>query len=314
MNAYHLIVTNCTARKRCGQNSLRLNSELVGADLTETARQWRTALLAHEPKLPAHEMYMGRSMAEARFVAATLNSPLYVASAGLGLVAGTDVVVPYDLTASGPRGGLQEALSRFGAASKQWWELLCDGKGLSHLISQHPEAILLAALPANYVEMMADDLGQIPLETLQRLRLFTSQRGLRALPPSLSCIGIPYDDRLESIPNYAGTRADFPQRAMRHFTECLKAHDLPQEDARIAVKNALALYKSPRTVERKRADDASIKRLIRQQWSSTGGRGNTLLRYLRDDALIACEQGRFAQLWHEVRNELANPSHAVALK
>lgn len=309
-NTYHLIVTNCTARKRCGQNSLRLNNELVSTDLAGTARQWCSALLAHEPKMPANEMYMGRSMVEAKFVASALNSPLYVASAGLGLVAGSDAVVSYDLTASGPRGGLQEALLLFGATTKQWWDLLCNGKGLACLLAQKPEAIMLLALPANYVEMVAHDLDQITPEAAQRLRLFTSPPGISALPPRLTSIAMPYNDRLESIPNCAGTRADFPQRAMRHFVETLKAHNLSQDSARDAVEDALAPYKPPRPVERKRADDESIKKLIRQQWISAGGRGNTLLRYLRDEALISCEQGRFAQLWHEVRNELTHRTQA----
>lgn len=289
-----------------------MSSDFVGDDLATTAKQWRTALSVHTPKLTASEMYMGRSMVDAKFVAEALHSPLYVASAGLGLVAGNEEVSPYDLTASGARGGLQEVLLRLEATSAQWWNLLCGGRGLACLLARHPEAILLAALPANYVEMVAPDLSQLPPEAVQRLRLFTSQLGAGALPTTLADIAMPYDDRLESVPNYAGTRADFPQRAMRHYVVSLGGHHLPLRKARDAVQDALKSYEPPRPVNRQRADDEAIKRLLRKQWRETGGRGTTLLRYLRDEALISCEQGRFSKLWREVRSELAYAAPAGA--
>jgi len=306
VNTYHLIVTNCTARKRGGQASLRWGSEFVGKDLATTVRQWRMALAGHEPKLLAREMYMGRSMVDAKYVADTLNSPLHIVSAGMGLIAGTDEVAPYDLTPSGSRGGLQETLSHFEVSSTQWWDLLCGGKGLTSLLARHPESVLLVALPANYVEMLAHDLSQLPQDAVRRARFFTSQPGADALPDGLASMVMPYDNRLESVPNYAGTRSDFPQRAMRHFVEFLGAHKLPQDEARAAVNEALAPYQPPCLIERQRADDATIKELIRKQWRATGGRGNALLRYLRDDARISCEQGRFAQLWREVSNDLTH--------
>lgn len=259
--------------------------------------------------MPAREMYLGRSIADAKWVAEALKAPLHVVSAGLGLINGADEAAPYDLTASGPRGGLQGALGLHGATTAEWWEFLCDGQGLFELLSQHPEAIVLAALPASYVEMVSRDLKKCSPAQLDRIRLFTSQAGRSILPSGLVGIAMPYDDRLESIPNYAGTRADFPQRAMRHFVECINAHSLPATGALDAVKSALAHHKKPKVIDRVRADDAAIKTLIRRNWKATGGRSSTLLRYLRDDARIACEQGRFAQLWREIRAEKAIASN-----
>ena len=248
-------------------------------------------------------MYLGRSITEAKRVAETLNAPLHIVSAGLGLITSDDEVAPYDLSASGPRRGLQGALSVCGATTAEWWELLCNGRGLFELLFRQPGAIVLAALPANYVEMVSRDLKKCGQAQLNRIRLFTSEAGRSVLPYDLHGIAMPYDDRLESIPNYSGTRADFPQRAMRHFVECINAHSLTAPKAYDAVKNALAHHRKPRIIDRVRADDSEIKSLIRRQWKATGGRSSVLLRYLRDDAQIACEQGRFAQLWREIRDE-----------
>ena len=304
LSTYYLIVTNCTARKRRAQDSLRLGCEMVEQTLEGTARRWRSALAAHGARLRAHDLYIGRSMSDAKQVATTLDGRLYVASAGLGLVSTDEHVAPYDLTASGSQGGLQEVLERFETTSRQWWNLMCHGRGLTHLLAQHPEAVLLAALPANYVEMVAGDLCDSPAIALQRVKLFTSQVGATELPSELAGMVMPYDDRLESIAGYAGTRADFPQRAMRHFVEQLGACGLDQAQARIAVQEALSLHQLRCSVERKRADDDTIRALIREQWRATGGRGSVLLRYLRDESRTACEQGRFARLWREVRAEM----------
>jgi hypothetical protein len=254
-------------------------------------------------------MYLGRSIAEAKWVAEALHAPLHIVSAGLGLINSDEKAAPYDLTASGPRGSLQSALSVYGATTSEWWELLCDGRGLFELLSLHTSAIMLAALPANYVGMVSRDLQKCSQAQLNRVRLFTSQAGRTVLPQGLHDIAMPYDDRLESIPNYAGTRADFPQRAMRHFVECINAHSLTAAKARDAVKNALAYRRKPRVIARVRATDSEIKSLIRRHWKATDGRGSVLLRYLRDDARIACEQGRFAQLWREIRDEKLKTSN-----
>lgn len=276
---------------------------MVGPTLEGTIRNWRSALDAHRPRLLARDLYMGRAMAEAKQVAAFLDAPLYLASAGLGLVSAADQVVPYDVTASGPQGGLREVLQRFGVSSAQWWNLMCRGRGIAHLLAQHPRALLLAALPANYVEMVISDLRDSPTSALKRVRLFTSQAGASSLPGEWVGMVMPYDERLESIAGYAGTRADFPQRAMRHFVERLGGRGLDQAQGHAAVREALSSHQPRRSVERRRVDDDAIRALIRQQWQATGGRGSVLLRYARDDALIACEQGRFAQLWREVRAE-----------
>ncbi len=228
--------------------------------LESTARRWQAALAAHGPRLRAQEMYMGRSMADAKQVATTLDARLYVASAGLGLIGADDHVVPYDLTASGPQGGLQKVLRHFEATSGQWWRLLCGGRGLAHLLAQHPRAVLLAALPATYVEMVARDLGESPASDLHRVRLFTSEAGASEVPEELAGMVMPYDERLESISGCAGTRADFPQRAMRHFVERLGAAGLEQAQARAAVQEALCSHQPRRTVDRQRADDDAIRR------------------------------------------------------
>jgi len=151
--------------------------------------------------------------------------------------------------------------------------------------------------------MVAADLAQCAAQDLERVRLFTSPAGQAALPEVVAASAMPYDERLESLPTYAGTRADFPQRALRHFVEQLDGHHLSMPAARRAVDEVLSTCARRLVARRVRTDDEGIRILIRTHWAKCEGQSSRLLRSLRVEAQVACEQGRFAQLWREVRDE-----------
>lgn len=152
--------------------------------------------------------------------------------------------------------------------------------------------------------MLALDLAKVRPDEAGQLRIFTSPAGASEVPASLRSAVMPYDDRLESVAAFAGTRADFPQRALRHFIECLDGTAASLEASRAMVENSLNAYELRQIPERRRLDDEQVKALIIQRWDSCQGRSAQLLRALRDQELVACEQGRFAQIWRELRHEM----------
>lgn len=108
---------------------------------------------------------------------------------------------------------------------------------------------------------------------------------------------MPYDERLESVPGHAGTQADFAQRAMRHFVEVLHATPMSLDEARATVAKSLAdRPRRGRAMGRRMTDDEILKVLV-AQWGRHSGSSTRLLRYLRDEAQISCEQKRFSRLW-----------------
>lgn len=118
---------------------------------------------------------------------------------------------------------------------------------------------------------------------------------------------MPYDDRLDGIGSpRRGTRTDFAQRAMRHFVEDVQAVQLPLEEAKAAVQHALSRFTLRLPVTRVRVGDEQLLGLLRENWSACNGQSSRLLRFLRDKALVQCEQSRFRRLWVQVRTELAN--------
>lgn len=296
-----VLVTNCTARKRVTETVLSMSSEMIGSSFASTVSNWRRALASHQTLRAAKDVYVGRSIIEAQYAAKSAKGALYFVSAGLGIVAANDLIPTYDLTPAKAKAGLSVVLKEHKKSSSDWWDKLSIN-GLSKLINQFSSEQFLIALPATYLRMVANDLSLCDVGDTSRLRIFTSSAGVRELPELLAKCVMPYDERLESIPGFAGTRSDFPQRAMKHFVEELDAVKIDTDCAHSVVENALAAYRPRKILNRKRLDDMEIKQLIITKWDSCQGRSARLLRAIRDEEMVACEQGRFAHLWREVRN------------
>jgi hypothetical protein len=309
-----LVVTNCTGRKRSvpGESPVGLSairpSHAAGSGVEGLARAWLEAL-AHRRAgaVPAAALYAGRAFSDAKAVTSAMNGRLVVASAGAGLVSGEDSVAPYALTvASGPE-SVMPRLIELGVTSRAWWSALHvaqrrDLFPLSQRLREDKYALVLIALPAKYIELLADDLANIP----EGLRIFTSPAGLAQVPAHLRCQVLPYDDRLDGAGSpRRGTRVDFPQRAMRHYIEDLNGAGLTLAEGRIVVERALSGLVKPVVPERRRATDGEVLEMLIENWVEHLGQSSRLLRYLRDEAHVACEQSRFRGLWSQARDARA---------
>ena len=221
---------------------------------------------------------------------------LYILSAGLGLVAAAQRVPGYGLTVSGGRAeslvakvsGEFDAAAWFSAVltspySKQW----ADAVGRSGRI--------LLALTRPYAEMVGTSLAELDPPILARLRIFGASLSV-ALPATLRPALAPYDARLDTI--VPGTRADFSQRALIHFVNYVAAkHEARDRDGDFAaVESALESAVAPERVRRPRRTDEEILQLISARLPSQSGIAR-ILRALRDEEGVACEQSRFSRLY-----------------
>jgi len=266
------------------------------------AEAWNRLVARASPSGSAQSLYQGRSIADTAAVATLLGSSWYVVSAGLGLVRSDQPVPAYECTVAGGS-ELDRRLKLSGATTADWWNAITapEPQPLSLLITQ---CVTLLALPSTYLRMVHDDLAEVPTAKAGQLRIFTSTAGAQFVPRHLADCVMPYDDRLESVRNYAGTRSDFAQRALRHFVEGLGATSLPLNEARATVSAALAhRSRRPRSTGRRMSDD-EIRSVLRAQWVRHTGSSTRLLRYLRDEARISCEQKRFSRLWQALAAEL----------
>lgn len=300
-----VVITNCTGRKR----SLGVPASIAQCRESSVARlalSWLDVLQTGHPKCPVGRLYAGRSVTEASFVSTQLSAQLLFVSTGLGLVDEHEVSPTYDLTVAAGPSSILPSLERLGATTSDWWLELNVARNrptpIRELLERSTVDLVLLALPAGYLDLISGDIQLAGLKARAKLRVFTSDAGSVALPGSLRQYVLPYDDRLEAV--YAGTRTDFPQRAMRHFVEKLDGRTLSLDASKQAVAETMSSLVPRSLPVRARASDEEIVRLMMSKWADTEGRSTQLLRFLRDDALVACEQRRFRDLWRLTRSML----------
>ncbi|MDC9824829.1 hypothetical protein PRN20_13925 [Devosia sp. ZB163] len=171
-----------------------------------------------------------------------------------------------------------------GPHSVQWSDTFARGRGR-----------VLIALTRPYADMIGSSLRDLDPSFLARLRIFGASLSA-LLPTEVHCALMPYDARLDAIT--PGTRADFSQRALYHFVRAVApsvGSQNSEADAE-AVRHALVAVTAPQRAQRVRQTDEEIIRLIREHLRFQSGIGS-VLRRLRDQDGVACEQSRFKRLY-----------------
>jgi|UPI00082D2AFD hypothetical protein len=288
------VVIPCASRKRWTVAPGLSACELPRGDQVLVAAEWMSRLRTAATQGDAKSLYMGRGFSLGASAAAHAAVPLFVVSAGLGVVAGTRAVPSYGLTvgtrtddAIGPRmtGGIDSAA---------WWRTVTGGPfSMQWQSVVEVGGLVLIALSQAYAGLIAEDLSAMNPIDVRRMRFFGT--GLdQVLPAALRSSIMPYDARLDAL--WPGTRTDFAQRALAHFAKAVVHSEDPADDA-AAVSRALQDHRAPERIERPRAGDDVLIMAIRRHLRATSGIGR-ILRRLREQDQIACEQRRFTRLYH----------------
>lgn len=302
-----VVITACSGRKRAKPTPAAVAANLPRMSVDRVARIWSERLSNEARTYPSASLYCGRGFAVASEAARALSAKLHIVSAGLATVAADSAVPAYSLTVAS--GSPDNVLSRVDAGSpspSDWWRELTAqspfGSKVSDVIAE-TRGLVLLALPASYLGMIAEDLFENEAVDLERLRIF-SLSDLKGIDARYRKLRMPYDSRLEGPDSpIPGTRSDFASRAMQHFV----AHILPGlEDASAdehgaEIEEHLKAWRHSSIPVRKRLSDQELSDIIRDRWGSVGGRSSHLLRVLRDELGVACEQSRFKDLFAQVK-------------
>lgn len=296
-----LVISNCSKRKRVPLDSSLRARDLDSGDTADVAAQWTRRLKAAPMAALAKDLYGGRAFVEAARAAKRADAKLLIVSAGLGLIEYEAQVPAYGLTTV--RRDPDCILDKTGEGARAWWSALQRASPLQTSALDAEAGLILAALPGAYLTMIADDWSTWPQERLARLRLFTKEEP-QAGSAAFRSAWMPYDDRLDSVEaSHEGTQGDFAQRALGHFVSSIvgTAIDVDRQGVLAALDGL-----SPRHVPvRKRLSDTEIMAIIDADWTLVGGRSSAMLRRLRDDLVVACEQRRFQGLFKTVADRRA---------
>ena len=298
-----IAVTTCTDRKRYPAPSNLDASNLLPGPQSIIASAWRKSIRSAITVGSAKEVYCGRSFQEAATAAHTGRADFRIISGGLGLIQGNEKIPSYSLSLvrqSPEFVGSRVVGEPFDAAL--WWSAIQgtpDPAPLAQMLRANPNSFAVIAISNAYLPLIGKDLETLEEDDLERVRLIGM--GIEdACPSHLRPCIMPYDDRLDGPDSpIRGTRGDFSSRAMRHFVECvwpdLQSASIALHKA--AVSQSLSKWRRPELISRPSKTDAEIIQLIKTNWNVIEGKSSLGLRYLRDVEKIACEQGRFRDLF-----------------
>ena len=306
--ADHLTITTCTSRKRLPAHPLLSASLLTPGTQQEVSTQWRKAVV-RATQTPtgtmARDVYCGRSFKEA-VAASESNGRLWIISAGLGLVSASDQIPSYSLTVvPGAKDSIRGCVHSFNA--RAWWKDLTDlptSKGsISIAVRESTAATIVLAISLSYYRLVEADLLDLADRDLERIRIV----GIAPtrVASKLESMVMPYDGRLNGPDSpIPGTRSDFPQRCARHFVGILKESATVSADRHAQdLAASLKEMREPLKHHRRRLSDDEIRDTINTHWDTVNGQSTKMLRYLRDELGLACEQNRFAELFRQVKRE-----------
>ncbi len=303
-----IIITTCTNRKRHKAIESLYGRNLPIKSQKQLAKLWAEQVTSAlgESTIQAQQLYCGRAFTEALKARENLATDLWIISAGLGLVQAEELVPAYNLTLSlDSADSIRKRCTDERFSYADWWRSLAlireNSLTLTKLITQKSADIFCIALSKIYLDLIEDDLLDLSDEDLQRVRLFALLKPEQAHERLRACLMF-YDHRLDGPDSeISGTRTDFPQRAMRHFIEQVytKMPDASAREQAGQIEKLLHKWCLPVNIERQRLSDDEIKKLINHHWDEANS-ASQMLRLLRDEKKIACEQKRMGELYRQV--------------
>lgn len=289
------ICVGCTNKKNAIPSSFLSQVTLQVGKQAAVADEW-VSRLRRNPKrhlMAGADLYGGRGVVRAHRLADTLATPLFVISAGLGLVRGDSLVPAYDLTVAKVPGAIGDrVIGQFSASS--WWDAMLDGPysaPISALTRGHGRIVI--ALSRSYAAMVGPWLATLPSTVRGRLRILGASLDLD-LPPSLVPQWIRHDESLDIL--VPGIKLHYATRAMEHFLAVcgrLPMADVAADRARVTE----ALGEIPRMMRnpRRRLDDKVLEPMVAQAMESCGSIARAL-EHLRKVDGVACSDQRFRTL------------------
>jgi hypothetical protein len=294
----HIVVT-CANRKRLPVPAHIRMRKVAGARVSTRLRAWVQRLSENSAsEVPAEQLYAGEHWDVARSLTECVAEPasLWVASAGYGLIPATTSIKPYSATFSpGHADSVVNVRGDVGA----WWRGLANWEGpsgeartLTNLVQQHPDLRLILVLSDPYLRACMDDITSAAASLKDPTQLSIICAGAKPVAAIKEHL-LPSDARLQH--SLGGTLQALNVRFAAHL---LAGGSLSHSAMK---RRALAMLRKqpPLPVySRTRMSDAQVRQFIRTRSRMVETPSHTrLLRELRT-AGLACEQGRFAGLFH----------------
>ena len=301
-----LIIANCTNRKRATRSKTANVRDLAPGTVTKVATEWIDVLSESAPLRPLTDVYCGRGFNEVLGAARDLDAVLLVVSAGLGLVDARTLIPTYGATISGH--GDDNVLKKLqDCDAKTWWTKICRLSPYSTSLTTESYDLILVAVSRPYFPLIELALENLDGTERKKVRLFSSMSA-HELSESLAEYLMPYGSRFDDDAGpLPGTKSDFTQRALRHFVNIIVEKNAQNECANVHamhIERELKNLSNPVRHNRQRLTDDQIETLVRKHWEDVRGSSSRMLRFLRDNLGVACEQRRFQSIFNRTKEAI----------
>lgn len=254
--------------------------ELPECDAVSLASEIKLRLISATPRLPARELYAGRTFAAMRDTAVAAGYELLIVSAGLGIVSGDMLIPSYDLN-------LERIIKRVAVTPTAWWRLI--GSNINR------DGVVVVALPRPYLHMVASSLRLIEPARLRIVAAPSFSFGDTQLD---ACI-LPYSTKLNGRDSmYRGTDSDFYARAFRHYINEIFSC-VPYDEHISAVQYAMDAMTPEVRASRRSTDDTSILNMMRAEWGMRE-RSVTRMMLMLHTRGVACGRARVKKLYQHL--------------
>lgn len=307
------IITSCTDGKRASsQDSLHLAAHRYSSMEWQFRKWWHALCQDDAQALPAEDLYRGDHWTVSRDSLALAQamgwkSQLWVISAGYGLVPVSARLRPYAATFQSGHAdsvSLQTGPERI-ADHQGWWRLLTEVPGpaanvprsIASLVRADPTSVVLVVASHAYLLAIEPDL--LAARGSSQDSLFIVSSSWKGLNPELASSWIVSDARFQ--PLVQGSMVSLHARVARWLIQESPKHRFQMAEIQDLVHSYLKLAQAPPRHNRDLADDDTIRTFIRHRIATDERATHSgLLREWRR-AGRACEQGRFRQLFKEIR-------------
>lgn len=298
----HIIISNCTNRKSSRFEKIKPLPSMYEIDTADQfLEEWFELLNSSHQKNSALNIYQGRSVTEIVRAKNHINAQIIFLSAGLGVVKENDLIPNYDLTISKGTYSLKHLFSKWSIDESIWFQKLINKTQDKNFIENY-DGLILIALPHSYLKMIIPILTQLSDHQIKNIRLFLHPISYKSLPENLKHCYMPYNYKFDSSP-FSGTKIDYCQRCLHHF---IKHIYQPGQDLLSAIYSVNEFISSlaplPSRIKRTQVSDKEIIEIILEGWTVCQGQSSKLLRYIRDNKKVACEQSRFQALWRSIKD------------
>ncbi len=312
------IFSTCTLQKRGKvDESLHLGN-FADLDAREASKRWLQRLdLGGGAGIPARGLYLGSHWKESLEAERTardldLNPTLWILSAGYGLLAADETVVPYSASFAPGEDSIQNLKWRDSLAAnhrpRNWWNWInqrVEGEGLSRFHEEKEGATYLFILSQEYYAALEHELLEL-IGAGKNVILVSAglYRQRNKAAPLVRPHILPFSDRFKQVDPYLNkTNVTLNARLGKWLIE--NYAEILAEGVDTLTPLLQTVADSVPDPDRKpvnRMTDDEVLMFITKHFGPAHDSATKLLRKLRDEAGLSCEQKRFGSLFRRFQN------------